>query len=45
MRRLGHAIVGHEIDDEAFDRMTTTVEELVAQVEAAPPRRRGRRPT
>jgi acyl-coenzyme A thioesterase PaaI-like protein len=40
LRRLGHAIVGREIDDEAFDRMTTSVEALVVQVEASPPRRR-----
>lgn len=40
MRRLGHAIVGHEIDDDAFERMTTAVEALVGQVEASPPRRR-----
>jgi hypothetical protein len=40
LRRLGHAIVSHEIDDEAFDRMTSTVEALVGPVEASPPRRR-----
>jgi acyl-coenzyme A thioesterase PaaI-like protein len=40
MRRLGHAVVGHEVDEDAFDRMTTTVEGLLAQVEASPPRRR-----
>jgi hypothetical protein len=40
LRQLGHAIVAHEIDDEAFDRMTTTVAALVGQVEASPPRRR-----
>ncbi|HXQ61791.1 MAG TPA: PaaI family thioesterase [Acidimicrobiales bacterium] len=40
MRRLGHAIIGHEVDDETFARMTTTVEEMVAEVEATPPRRR-----
>jgi acyl-coenzyme A thioesterase PaaI-like protein len=43
MRRLGHAIVGHEIDDDAFDRMTTAVEALAGQVESSPPRRRNAR--
>jgi acyl-coenzyme A thioesterase PaaI-like protein len=40
MRRLGHAIVAHEMDDDHLQRMTTTVEELLALVEASPPRQR-----
>ncbi len=40
MRRLGHAIVGHDVEDEAFDRLTITVEELLARVEASPRRQR-----
>jgi acyl-coenzyme A thioesterase PaaI-like protein len=40
LRRLGHAIVGHQIDDEAFDRMTATVEALLEQAEASPARQR-----
>jgi acyl-coenzyme A thioesterase PaaI-like protein len=40
MRRLGHAIVAHEMDDDVLHRMTTTVEELLAQVEASSPRQR-----
>ena len=40
MRRLGHAIVAHEMDDDHLQRMTTTVEELLARVEATPPRQR-----
>jgi acyl-coenzyme A thioesterase PaaI-like protein len=40
MRRLGHAIVGHDIDDAVFDQMRSTVEGLLAQVEASPVRQR-----
>jgi acyl-coenzyme A thioesterase PaaI-like protein len=40
MRRLGHAIVGHDVDDRVLDRITATVEELVAEVEGAPARQR-----
>jgi acyl-coenzyme A thioesterase PaaI-like protein len=40
MRRLGHAIVGHDLDDDGFDRMTTTVEDLLALVESSPLRQR-----
>jgi acyl-coenzyme A thioesterase PaaI-like protein len=40
MRRLGHAMVGHDVDDDAFDAMTSTVEALLTQVEAAPRRQR-----
>ncbi len=40
MRRLGHAIVGHEVDDDAFTRMTSTVAEMTERVEASPPRQR-----
>jgi acyl-coenzyme A thioesterase PaaI-like protein len=38
MRRLGHAIVGHDMGDDELGLMTATVEQLLAQVEAAPPR-------
>jgi acyl-coenzyme A thioesterase PaaI-like protein len=40
MRRLGHAIVGHEVDEESFAHVTDTVEQLLAQVEATPLRQR-----
>jgi acyl-coenzyme A thioesterase PaaI-like protein len=40
MRRLGHAIVGHDVSDEAFDRLTTTVNELVTEVTDTPRRLR-----
>jgi acyl-coenzyme A thioesterase PaaI-like protein len=40
MRRLGHAIVAHEMDDDHVRDMTTTVEELLARVETSPPRQR-----
>jgi len=40
MRRLGHAIVGHDVDEAALLRLTTTVEALVAEVEASPRRQR-----
>jgi acyl-coenzyme A thioesterase PaaI-like protein len=40
MRRLGHAIVGHEVDEESFAHLTNTVEQLLAQVEATPLRQR-----
>jgi acyl-coenzyme A thioesterase PaaI-like protein len=38
MRQLGHAIVGHDVDDDTFHTLTTTVLELLARVEASPPR-------
>jgi acyl-coenzyme A thioesterase PaaI-like protein len=40
MRRLGHAIVGHDVDEESFAHLTNTVEQLLAQVEATPLRQR-----
>jgi acyl-coenzyme A thioesterase PaaI-like protein len=40
MRRLGHAIVGHDVDDDDFHHLTTTVEGLLARVEATPRRER-----
>jgi acyl-coenzyme A thioesterase PaaI-like protein len=40
MRRLGHAIVGHDVDDDDFHHLTTTVEALLARVEASPRRER-----
>jgi acyl-coenzyme A thioesterase PaaI-like protein len=38
MRQLGHAIVGHDIDDDSFRHLTSTVKELLAQVKASAPR-------
>jgi acyl-coenzyme A thioesterase PaaI-like protein len=40
MRRLGHAIVAHEVEDRAFEEMTATVEKLLVQVQASPRRQR-----
>lgn len=38
LRRLGHAIVAHEVGDEVLDRITAQAEELLATVEATPDR-------
>lgn len=38
LRRLGHAIVAHEVDDEMFERITTDARGLLAAVEATPER-------
>ncbi len=38
LRTLGHALVAHDVDDDAFDRITATVHGLLAEVEAAPAR-------
>jgi acyl-coenzyme A thioesterase PaaI-like protein len=40
MRRLGHAIVAHEVGDPTFARITAEIEGLLAAVEAAPDRLR-----
>ncbi|HEY5026117.1 MAG TPA: PaaI family thioesterase [Acidimicrobiales bacterium] len=38
VRRLGHAIVAHEVDDELLDGITTRARELSTEVEATPDR-------
>jgi acyl-coenzyme A thioesterase PaaI-like protein len=38
LRRLGHAIVAHDVDDESFDRLTTSAGAFLTLVEQAPPR-------
>ena len=38
LRRFGHAIVAHEVDDETFSRIIAEVESLTATVEATPDR-------
>jgi acyl-coenzyme A thioesterase PaaI-like protein len=40
LRRLGHAVVAHEVGDDEFRRITTEVEALLAEVESAPDRAR-----
>lgn len=40
LRDLGHAFVGHEVDDEVFRRITEGVRQLLPQVEAGAPRHR-----
>ena len=40
LRRLGHAIVGHQVDDEVLGAITTTVEGLLSEVQSFPVRRR-----
>jgi acyl-coenzyme A thioesterase PaaI-like protein len=40
LRRLGHALVAHEVDDETFGQITDWAEKTLALVEATPPRRR-----
>lgn len=40
LRRLGHAVVAHEIGDDEFRRITTEVEALLAEVETTPGRAR-----
>jgi acyl-coenzyme A thioesterase PaaI-like protein len=40
LRRLGHAVVAHDVSDDVFDRITTSVEQLLADVEATPDRHR-----
>jgi len=40
LRRLGHAVVGHEIDDDLLRRITAAVETVLPAVEAGAPRSR-----
>ena len=40
LRRLGHAVVAHEVDDGLFAAISTGVEDLLARVESAPARQR-----
>jgi acyl-coenzyme A thioesterase PaaI-like protein len=40
IRGLGHAVVGHEIDDERLDRLAATLEELTREVADGAPRSR-----
>jgi acyl-coenzyme A thioesterase PaaI-like protein len=40
LRRLGHALVAHEIDDDVFSRITTEVEGLLGEIDKSPARRR-----
>jgi acyl-coenzyme A thioesterase PaaI-like protein len=40
LRRLGHAIVAHEVGDDVLGRITAQVEGLLAAVEASPERER-----
>lgn len=40
LRRLGHAIVAHEVGDDVLDRITAEVGGLLAAVEASPQRER-----
>ena len=40
LRRLGHAVVAHDVGDDVFDRITAEVEGLLAAVEDAPDRLR-----
>lgn len=38
LRELGHSLVAHDVDDDAFEHITATVLGLLAEVEAAPAR-------
>ena len=40
LRRLGHALVGHEVDDDVLDRITALVEEVLPGVEGGSKRHR-----
>src|SRR2546421_9828458 len=40
LRRLGHAIVGHQVDDAVFARLTASIEAVLPEVEAGAPRSR-----
>ena len=40
LRRLGHAIVGHQVSDEVFDRVTRAIDNLLPTIEAGAPRSR-----
>jgi acyl-coenzyme A thioesterase PaaI-like protein len=38
LRRLGHALVSHEVDDDVLDRMTEVTASFTAEIEAGPDR-------
>lgn len=40
LRRLGHAIVGHQVPDAVFDRVTEAIDQLLPTIEAGAPRSR-----
>ncbi len=40
LRRLGHAIVAHDVDDDLLERLASAADGALAEVEAAPPRAR-----
>jgi acyl-coenzyme A thioesterase PaaI-like protein len=40
LRQLGHAIVGHEVDEDVLARVARAAEELAAEVGGGPPRHR-----
>ena len=40
LRRLGHAIVGHQVDDDVFERITAAIERVVPEIESGEPRSR-----
>ena len=40
LRRLGHAIVGHQVDDAVLARLTAAVEEVLPEIERGAPRSR-----
>src|SRR3954462_10871216 len=40
LRRLGHAIVGHQVDDAVFERLTDAINAAIPEIEAGEPRSR-----
>lgn len=40
LRRLGHAIVAHDVADDLLERLASVVDDVIAEVEAAPSRER-----
>ncbi|MFA9445868.1 PaaI family thioesterase [Egicoccus sp. AB-alg6-2] len=40
LRRLGHALITHEADEELLDRVAVTADRVAADLEEQPPRRR-----
>jgi acyl-coenzyme A thioesterase PaaI-like protein len=40
LRRLGHAVVGHEVTEDVLRRVASSAQDLLAAVESSPPRRR-----
>src|SRR3954451_15854498 len=40
LRRLGHAVVGHQVDDAVFERLTEAIESALPDIEAGAPRSR-----